>query len=124
MLPTLGALMAIENEVGPLQYVLAALETGRLTLDFMADVVLAGIKAAGEANDTGASARGQWSKEAVAKAMFEEGLSEELQEAVRDYIAALLWTPEQIAKKRQAEEESLTALLSGSSPASASALDG
>jgi hypothetical protein len=100
LLPTFGVLEKFEARFGSLPKQLMAMMDMSATLRVRAYLVFLGIKAQREDDDTG-EARGELSWDAVAEAMFDEGVLNEAMTLLEvEFMERLLYTPEQYQTKK------------------------
>ena len=106
MLPTFKAMRRIEDAEGPVLFLYQLHQGGKLNLRTLATIV-ATTHAAHEDrefDDANVERMMEW--------IYEAGVaSDEFREAIHEILLGFLYTPEQLAKKRQAEADEKDALL-------------
>lgn len=102
--PSFDALLAIEDRVGPVTYVHQAHLNARLSLTDIATIFVIGLSATQDMKaDENIDRMKKW--------VFEAGVASELiRENLSEFLLQLQYTPDELAKKRQAEQEERDAL--------------
>ncbi|MEO0485271.1 MAG: GTA-gp10 family protein [Pseudomonadota bacterium] len=119
MAPTFDAANKLEQEIGAALPVLRSLHAEhRLTMETLGQVVLLGLQSA-EVPDATYDPH-EFTAEHIAKRLFEMGISgDAVRGPVTDFLDALCYTPEHLAKKRlaaaEAEAEFVAAMSSSAS---------
>jgi hypothetical protein len=96
--PTYEAAMAIEEELAPLPYLWKLLQEMKLDLRATSKIISIGIAAkSGSISNRNDERCQKWVYSAGAG-------SDDVREAVSEFLLAMLFTPDQLKKKREAEE--------------------